>query len=66
MIIRKGHKFEIESIRDAVTGLIYSPQAAFCLSGAIKIKCHAQGSFAHSTGVCTRLRGFFVANADNQ
>jgi len=38
------------------------PQTALRLSGVIEIKCHAQGFFAHSTGVCTRLRGFFVEN----
>ena len=65
MIIRNLHIFEIASLRDAGRVLIYNPQTALCLSGVIKIKCHAQGSFAHSTGVCTRLRGLVVVIADN-
>ena len=47
MIIRKRHIFEIASLRDAGTGLIYKPQTAFRLSGVIEIK---------------PLRGFFVEN----
>ena len=65
MIVRNLHIFEIASLRDAEMVLIYNPQTALCLSGVIKIKCHAQGSFAHSTGVCTRLRGLVVVIADN-
>jgi len=35
---RNLHIWEIASLRDAVWGLIYSPQTALCLSGVIKIK----------------------------
>ena len=47
MIIRKRHIFEIASLRDAGTSLIYKPQTALHLSGVIEIK---------------PLRGFFVEN----
>ena len=50
MIIRKEHKFEIASLRDAEIVLVFNPQTALRLSGVNKIK---------------PLRGFFVANADN-
>ena len=59
MIIRKRHKFEIASLRDAGTGMIYRPQTALRLSGVIEIK-PLRGFFVHSTGVCTRLRGVFA------
>jgi len=38
MIIRKEHKFEIASLRDAEIVLVFNPQTALRLSGVNKIK----------------------------
>ena len=64
MIVRNWHIGKVASLRDAGEVLIISHRTALRLYGVIKIK-PLRGLFVHPAGVCTRLRGFFMANADN-